>query len=53
MKRNFHPGRQISAGLSLNILTDDELDAIHQGTLEVLNETGVFVETENEMGINS
>ncbi len=44
MKRNFHAGGLRSAGLSLNILTDDELDEIHYGTLEVLNETGVFVE---------
>jgi trimethylamine---corrinoid protein Co-methyltransferase len=44
MKRNFHAGGLRSLGLSLNILTDDELDEIHCGTLEVLNETGVFVE---------
>lgn len=44
MKRNLHAGRHLSAGLSLNILTEDELDEIHYGTLEVLNETGVFVE---------
>lgn len=33
-------------GLSLNILTEDELAEIHHGTLEVLNDTGVFVEDE-------
>ena len=49
MKRNFHAGRQLSSGLSLNILTDDELDEIHYGTLEVLNETGVFVEDQNAL----
>ncbi len=49
MKRNFHAGRQLSSGLSLNILTDDELDEIHYGTLEVLNETGVFVEDEKAL----
>ncbi|MBW2660334.1 MAG: trimethylamine methyltransferase family protein, partial [Deltaproteobacteria bacterium] len=48
-KRNFHAGRRLSSGLSLNILTDDELEEIHHGTLEVLNETGVFVEDENAM----
>jgi len=47
MKRNLHAGRQLSSGLSLNILTDDELDEIHYGTLEVLNETGVFIEDKN------
>ena len=46
MKRNFHAGRQLGSGLSLNILTDDELQEIHYGTLEVLNETGVFVDDE-------
>ena len=49
MKRNFHAGRQLSSGLSLNILTDDELDEIHYGTLEVLSETGVFVEDEEAL----
>ena len=42
MKRNFHARRQLSSGLSLNILTDDELDEIHYGNLEMLNETGVL-----------
>jgi len=49
MKRNLHAGRQLSSGLSLNILTDDELDEIHYGTLEVLNETGVYVESEEAL----
>jgi len=44
MKRNLHAGKQLNGGLSLNILTDDELDEIHLGTLEVLDKTGVFVE---------
>lgn len=49
MKRNFHAGKQLSAGLSLNILTDDELQEIHYGTMEVLSETGVFVEDEQAL----
>ena len=49
MKRGLHAGRQLGTGLSLNILTDDELDEIHYGTLEVLNETGIFVEDENAL----
>ncbi len=49
MKRNSHAGRRLSSGLSLNILTDDELEEIHFGTLEVLNETGVFVEDEKAL----
>jgi trimethylamine--corrinoid protein Co-methyltransferase len=44
MKRNLHAGKQLNGGLSLNILTDDELNEIHLGTLEVLDQTGVFVE---------
>lgn len=44
MKRNLHAGRLLGSGLSLNILTEDELEEIHLGTLEVLAETGVFVE---------
>ena len=49
MKRNFQPGRQLSTGLSLNILSDDELDQIHLGTLEVLNDTGVFIEDDEAL----
>jgi trimethylamine---corrinoid protein Co-methyltransferase len=44
MKRNLHAGKQLNGGLSLNILTDDELAEIHLGTLEVLDKTGIFVE---------
>lgn len=51
MKRNFQAGRQPGSGLSLNILTDDELEEIHYGTLEVLNDTGVFVEDENALDL--
>ncbi|WDP91509.1 MAG: trimethylamine methyltransferase family protein [Desulfobacter sp.] len=47
MSRNLHAGRQLTAGLSLNILTDDELQEIHHGTLEVLSETGVYVEDQD------
>ncbi|RLB88703.1 MAG: hypothetical protein DRH26_13050 [Deltaproteobacteria bacterium] len=51
MKRNVHAGRQLSSGLSLNILTDDELDEIHYGTLEVLNETGIFIEDKDALDL--
>jgi trimethylamine---corrinoid protein Co-methyltransferase len=44
LKRNLHAGKRLSGGLSLNILTDDELYEIHLATLEVLEKTGVFVE---------
>lgn len=44
MTRNLHAGKDRNGGLSLNILSEDDLDEIHLGTLEVLSETGVFVE---------
>ena len=44
MKRNLHAGRQRNDGLTLAMLSDDELDEIHLGTLDVLDQTGVFVE---------
>lgn len=43
MKRNAHAGRKLSGGLQLKVFTDDELDELHLGTLEVLSETGVYV----------
>ena len=46
MKQNLHAGLKLRAGLSLNILTEDDLAEIHGGTMEVLEETGVFVEDE-------
>ena len=49
MKRNLHAGIQLNGGLSLNILTDDEVNEIHLGTLELLDQTGVFVEDERAL----
>ena len=43
-RRNLHAGRNLSRGLSLNILTEDELEEIHLGTLELLADTGVWME---------
>ena len=40
MNRNLHAGRLASGGLSLNILTDDELNEIHLATLETLEKAG-------------
>jgi len=51
MKRNLHAGMVESGGLSLNILTDDELDEIHLATLEILKNTGVFVEDKEAIEI--
>ena len=45
MKRNLHAGRRRSGGLRLDVFTDDELSDIHLGTLDVLERTGVYVES--------
>ena len=49
--RNFHPGKQRSQGLGLNSLTNDELFDIHLATLEVLEKTGLFIETEEALEV--
>ncbi|MCP4450543.1 MAG: hypothetical protein GY809_03715 [Planctomycetes bacterium] len=49
MKRNANSGLRLTGGLSLNILTDEDIKKIHRGTLEVLDQTGVFVEDETAL----
>ena len=46
MKRRLKAGKSRNNGFSLNVLTDDEVHEIHLATLEVLKNTGVFVEDE-------
>ena len=46
---NFHPGKDRSQGLGLKSFTDDELYDIHLATLEVLEKTGLFVETDEAL----
>jgi trimethylamine--corrinoid protein Co-methyltransferase len=48
---NFHPRKPGSQGLSLNSLTDDALNDIHQATLEVLENTGLFIETDEALEV--
>ena len=36
-------GSLAGGGLSLNVFTQDEMDAIHRATLEVLEHTGVLI----------
>ncbi len=48
---NFHPGKHGSQRLSLNNLTDDELNDIHQATIEVLEKTGLFIETDEALQV--
>jgi trimethylamine--corrinoid protein Co-methyltransferase len=49
--RNFHPGKHRSQGLGLNSLTDDELFDIHLATLEVLEKTGLYIETDEALDV--
>jgi trimethylamine--corrinoid protein Co-methyltransferase len=51
-KMTNHPSsRNHSPGLSLGVLTDDELNDIHQATLEILEKTGVFIETDEALEV--
>ncbi len=51
MKRNLHAGRRRSGGLNLTVFTEDELQDIHLSTLEVLEQTGVFVEDDEALSL--
>ncbi len=46
MIRNLHAGGLRSRGIGLSVFTEDELQDVHLATLEVLSQTGVFVEDE-------
>jgi trimethylamine--corrinoid protein Co-methyltransferase len=51
LKRSLHAGKKQSGGFSLGAFTRDELRDIHLATLEVLEKTGVFVESEEALDI--
>jgi len=51
LKRNLHAGKCLNGGLSLNVLTNDELLEIHLATLEILEKKGVFVEDDEALNI--
>lgn len=51
MKRNPQAGLRRSAGLRLEVFSDADLDDIHRGTLEVLERTGVFVESDDALDV--
>lgn len=51
MKHRLHAGINLWGGLSLNILSEDELREIHLGTLEILHDTGVVVEDEQALAL--
>ena len=49
MRRDLQADIQPTGSLSLNILADDDVQEIHRGTLEILDQTGVFVEDEKAL----
>lgn len=49
MKHNGYAGLRMSGRLNLDILTEDEVDQIHSGTLTLLDRTGIFVEEEKAL----
>jgi trimethylamine--corrinoid protein Co-methyltransferase len=51
MRRNPAAGSRKSGGFRLEVFSDDELREIHLATLEVLSETGVFVEDDEALEI--
>jgi trimethylamine--corrinoid protein Co-methyltransferase len=51
MKPKFDNAKSRNPGFSLSSLTDDELEAIHLATLEVLQQTGLFVETREALDV--
>ena len=53
MKRNLFAGRRRSSGIGLDVFTDHEVQDIHLATLEVLERTGVWVESDEALDIFS
>ena len=49
MKRRLKAGKRRNSGFSLNVMTHDEVHEIHLATLEVLKDTGVYVEHQEAM----
>jgi len=51
MKRNAAAGRRRLAGVSIEVLSQDDVEDIHLATLEVLEQAGVFVECEDALDV--
>ena len=51
VKRNLQAGVRRNAALRLEVFTDADLDDIHRATLEVLERTGVFVESDEALDV--
>ncbi|ATW24435.1 trimethylamine methyltransferase [Candidatus Formimonas warabiya] len=51
MRRNLLSGRNLWQGFGLQVFTDSELEMIHLATLEVLERTGIFVQSQEALSI--
>lgn len=51
MRSGIFAGKKRSLGLSISFLNEEELEDIHQATLEVLEKTGIFVEDDEALDI--
>jgi len=51
MRHNVFAGKNRTWGLSLDILSEDELEDLHLGTLELLEQTGIFVENDEALDL--
>ena len=51
MKRIMNAGKKQNGGLGFQVFTEDELDEIHQATLEVLERTGLFFDDEEALEV--
>ena len=51
MARIFRTDKHHRQGFRLNTFTDDELDDIHRATLKVLENAGVYIETNEALDI--
>lgn len=51
MKPNTNTGKILNRGFGLDLFSDDELYQIHLATLEVLERTGLFIETDEALEI--
>lgn len=51
MRRNHHTGRIRREGVGAAIFTEDDCEDVHLATLEVLRETGVYVEDPKARGL--
>ena len=51
MKRNLQAGVRRNAAVRLEVFSDADLDDIHRATLEVLERTGVFVESDEALDV--